>query len=250
MDTLVAILLSLLFLAIGIAAVWIAKAKFDIQNNAAFVALIIMPAILYAVFSGQLQEVTTGEFAIKFQRAARQSVTGRKIAVNAHVKAALAKNEKSEEEFQKTIEILGGQNIEILTFQWGKSYDAGVASENIKSLRSRSACKHVIIWDGDQKFGAYMPFQEIFFLALEGPKALQPFLSLITAGKQGALKELQQYRGVVTETISADATNIGALKRMNQLGVQAIVVVDDDNTTLGVVEREAVVSELLLGTAK
>ena len=67
---------------------------------------------------------------------------------------------------------------------------------------------------------------------------------------EGSIQELQRYPGVVTRTISTKATSIDALREMTAQNLEALVVIDENRNLKGVVEREQILSKLLLAMAR
>jgi CBS domain-containing protein len=67
---------------------------------------------------------------------------------------------------------------------------------------------------------------------------------------EGNIGELRRYPGIVTRTISTKTTNFEALQKMTAQNIEALVVIDEDGKLKGVVEREQILSKLLLGMAK
>ncbi len=67
---------------------------------------------------------------------------------------------------------------------------------------------------------------------------------------EGNVQELQRYPGVVTSTISIETSNVDALQEMSANNLEALIVIDKDRRLRGVVEREQLISKMLIGIAK
>lgn len=95
------------------------------------------------------------------------------------------------------------------------------------------------------------------FVAYMASWALKGLLGLQKLGEefvhmvnQGNIRDLVRYPGVVTETISTDSTNEDALREMMRQNLEALVVIDKDRRPKGVVEREQVLSRMMLALTK
>ncbi len=73
------------------------------------------------------------------------------------------------------------------------------------------------------------------------------FINIINGGK---LLELLDFPGVLTLSINYQATYMDALKAMSDHNLETILVTGKDNAVIGVVEREQVLSKLVLAMAK
>ena len=70
-----AIIIALIFLLLGILAVWLAKQFLDIEGDAIFVTILLVPTLVYLIVSGRLTELKTpGGLEAKFAGIADQSV--------------------------------------------------------------------------------------------------------------------------------------------------------------------------------
>jgi CBS-domain-containing membrane protein len=55
-----------------------------------------------------------------------------------------------------------------------------------------------------------------------------------------------QYPGILKNVIKSDATNVEALGAMDQYALDALAVVDEDRQLKGIIEREQLMSRLIL----
>jgi len=113
----------------------------------------------------------------------------------------------------------------------------------MEALSQYRTFKFVVILDHENKFVAYIPSGTM--LQILRMEALgDEFVRIINDGNIG---ELRRYPGVVTRTISTDSTNVDALREMTAQNLEALVVIDKDRNLKGVVEREQLISKMLLG---
>jgi hypothetical protein len=78
---------------------------------------------------------------------------------------------------------------------------------------------------------------------LERPGLAEEFVRTLNSGRT---KSLRTYPGIVTEAITTSHTNAHALREMDRLNLEALVVVNDAKRVAGIVERDQVLSKMLL----
>jgi CBS domain-containing protein len=106
--------------------------------------------------------------------------------------------------------------------------------------------KLVVFLDSQERFVAYMPswaFKNLNTL----PELGDEFLGIINNGR---INDLYNYMEVEKETIFTKSTNIEALQLMTKVNLEALVVIDEDRKLKGVIEREQVISKLILTLVK
>ena len=72
------------------------------------------------------------------------------------------------------------------------------------------------------------------------------FIHLINEGQR---ENLLRFPGVIKETISIQTTNAEALREMTKQNLEALVVIDEQGQLKGVVEREQILSKMMLALA-
>jgi CBS domain-containing protein len=70
--------------------------------------------------------------------------------------------------------------------------------------------------------------------------------NFLDAVEQENKAQVFRYPGMLKSVIPADTTNSQALDAMSRYGLGALAVVDDDRRVKGVVEREQLMSKLIL----
>ena len=68
--------------------------------------------------------------------------------------------------------------------------------------------------------------------------------------RNAELEELNQFPGIITETVSPNASNIEALEILQKGDYDALLVVDDNRNLRGVVQRDKIIGNMLLSMAK
>jgi len=64
------------------------------------------------------------------------------------------------------------------------------------------------------------------------------------------IEELASLPGIIDQTLPENASNIGALRRMADNRVEALVVVDGSHKPIGMVERDQLVPKLLVSLSQ
>jgi len=106
--------------------------------------------------------------------------------------------------------------------------------------------KFVIFLDRDDKFVAYMPTWALKYL-LQVPDLAWEFLNAVN---QGQTAQVLRYPGVGKKTISTKSSNADALREMLEQNIEALVVIDEQRKLCGVVEREQVLSRMMLSLVR
>jgi len=65
----------------------------------------------------------------------------------------------------------------------------------------------------------------------------------------GSARNLSLYPGIISDAITVAHTNAHALREMDRLNLEALVVVNAERRVAGIVERDQVLSKMLLALA-
>src|SRR5262249_41351858 len=125
-------------------------------------------------------------------------------------------------------------------------YDSWAISQYSAALSQFRSFHTVVFVDKDKHFVACM-----------GARAFRDTLSVQTLADEllrsvndDDRKTLRRFPGVVTKTISPDYTAAEALREMQNLNLGSLLVTDQDKKVLGMVEREDLLSRILLSLLK
>lgn len=244
----IAVLVSILFLALGFLAIWITNAVMDIEGDAVFVSLLLIPILVYVIFSGRLKEIRApGGLEAKFVDVAEKLVEPTAEPIEASTEEMQIVEKEGLRELQRSLAHIDESKPITLTLTLGRRgyYDRGALLQYIKTLSQFRNFKFVIILDQENRFVAYLPHWMMKQI-LEIDSLGYDFVQAINDGR---LQDLRHYPGVVTKTVSTKATNIEAIREMTAQNLEALVVIDEDRRLRGVVEREQVLSKLILALA-
>lgn len=247
----IAVLASLLFLALGLLIVWITKAVLNTTQDAVFISLLLVPVLVYMILSGRLQELSgPGGLAAKFANVADKPVEVAFETIDGSVQPEESEilEKANLSELEKTLPRIDESRPLVLTMRLGLNgyYQRYALLQYVKALSQYRNFRFVVILDKDGRFVAYLPIWTIRQI-LEMPVLGDEFIQEINAGRD---KNLARYPGVAIKTISTKATNVEALREMTTQSLEALVVIDEDRKLRGVVEREQVLSKLMLAIAK
>jgi predicted transcriptional regulator len=105
--------------------------------------------------------------------------------------------------------------------------------------------KLAVFLDSNKRVVAYM---EAWILKelVEQSELADEFIELVNSGQ---IERVIGYPGIAKKTISTTSTNIDTSCEMQEQNLEALVVVDEQRTLRGVVERERVVTSMMLSPA-
>jgi CBS domain-containing protein len=240
--------ISLLFLILGLAVIWIAKSIINIEGNAVYVSLLFIPVLVYVVISGRLKELKgPGGLEARFSEAAAQAIKPVSETIEPSVaemqivaKEGLRALQRKKPDIDETRPI-------VMTMVLGKGpyYDWHAVTQYMNFLAQYRNFKFVVFLDDKERFVAYMA-SWAFRGLLSLPELADEFINVINEGR---LQDLYRYPGVEKETISTKSSNVEALRQMTTHNLEALVVIDEDRRLKGVVEREQVISKIMLTLA-
>jgi CBS domain-containing protein len=239
------ILVTLSLVVAGLAVLWFAKSVAGLEGEAILVALLVIPLVVYAVASGRLEELRGGGIEARFARVATATVTpdSRQLPVE----AIYGVEKASPRQLPAVLDRLADETAPIgLTIVLGKDrYTRDALRKYLVALGQLPKFKFVVFVDPEGRFEAYMPHWLLGRL-LEGPRSS----AFVTALNEGLIGTIRRYPGVVRHAITTKHTNEHALREMERQGLEAIVVLDEERRVVGVVEREDVLSTMLLALSE
>ncbi len=126
------------------------------------------------------------------------------------------------------------------------SYKKEVLEKYIDRLSRYQTFKFMVFVDQRDRLFAFMPPLAVLQI-LKGGQADQ-FIQLV---KNGNVAELSgEFPSLITRKISVEENILDALKVMTEEYLDAIPLVDKQGKVIGLVEREQVLSKLILALAK
>jgi hypothetical protein len=240
-----AVALSVLFLVVGLGVLWLAKEVLDLGGDAVLISLLLLPALLYLALSGRLTEITgPGGVGAKFREVGAKPAPASWQKLTQEDVQMVAKGGLDElRRLMPTLE-LDDRPI-ILTFTIGAEhrYDLQMVRDYIEVLAALRRFLVVVFLDPEGRLLGYMPAGRFVALMRSQEAGFQLIEDLST---RNASRQLGTIPGVSTETLPVGSTNSDALQMMTRRGLDVLALVDDAGLFKGIVERERVISDILL----
>jgi len=229
------------FLLLGLGVVWFARRMVGLNDGALLSVLVIVPALLYVVLRGDLAELRgPGGWGATF-RATKATVSfGAQRLDILDDPQLLAKSGTAD--LERRVQALDRDQPVLMTVTLGEHYTVRAMSTYLEKLAHLPRFKLVAFLDGDGRFiGCASPAGLLSLMQESGLGS--NFLSAIESGNKA---QVFRYPGMLKSVIPAHATNSQALDAMSRYGLGALAVIDDDRRVQGVVEREQLMSKLIL----
>jgi hypothetical protein len=249
---LLSILLSILFLALGFLAIWLTKNVLKIEQAVVLACVAIIPILVYLIFSGRLSKVSfPGGPSIKLFEALQRPLSSQDKFNMKQVEAEAADViEKKAVEFlvTRSLDEYARYIVLTVTLERPLPYDTPAIVKYLRVLSQYRNCKFLVILDQSNKVFAYTSIWKILLILEKEVKIRRDdFAEHINKGlKQGLVHRYN----LIDQWVSVSDKKMAALEKMTHLKTDALMVVDEHNVLIGVVEREQILSELLLDIAQ
>jgi len=234
------------FLLLGLGVVWFAKAVADVTSSAILSVLVIMPALLYVILRGNLRELRgPAGWAATFKVtndtvsfALAQKLDGVTLA-QIVPKGNLA-------DLHKLTRRLDRYKPVLMTISLSEHYDVQAMLTYLGTLIDFPKFRIVIFLNSSGQFVGCAGSSNFYSLVQKRALANE----FLAAVGQGSEDELFQYPGILKYHIHEDETNAEALRIMNEHGLGVLAVVDKEGHAKGIIEREQLMSKLILSLIK
>jgi CBS domain-containing protein len=232
------------FLLLGLGVVWFARAVADVTDGAVLATFVIVPALLYVVLRGDLAELKgPGGWAATFVRVATAKVTAAGEQVNYEDVQIIEKETMGG--LTDRINSLDLAEPVLLTMTLGNSYSVADIQGYLTTLSQFPRFRLIALLNSSGAFAGCMSPRELAGLMRSAPLS-QGFLAAVAQDDERAVF---RYPGLLRKVVPSHATNVEALAAMTASNLDAIAIVSDDRRLRGVVEREQLVSKLVLALA-
>jgi hypothetical protein len=236
------------FLLLGLGVVWFARKVADVHDGAVLASFVVVPALLYVVLRGDLAELRgPGGWQATFVRVARSQVSAAGEKLDVYEDVQVIEKETMAGLSNRVVALAADQPV-LMTMTLGRLYTDADVRGYLGTLGQFPRFRLVaLLKEGGRFVGCISPAE---LAGLMRTAALSVgFLNAIAGGNEA---EVFRYPGVLRKVLPATATNADALSSMTVHNLGAIAVVDEERRLRGVVEREQLMSRLLLsltGTA-
>jgi hypothetical protein len=223
-------------LVLSVGVVWFTRKVVGVQDGAVLVSLVIVSAVVYLVLRGDLAELRgPGGWAATFVQVAQAevSLTGDVLIKIQDVDVRELKSAALE---RKTDEpVLMGMPL-------GQRYASAEVSEKLEFLSRSPRFRLVALVNGQGVFQGCISPSELEGL-MQDEALSEGFLNAVAAANT---KAVFRYPGTLQRVMVKDESSAEALSLMASHNIDAVAVVDDAHQVLGIVEREQLVSRLIL----
>ena len=242
---------AVVFLLLGIGVITAATRLMGVNTegsgDALFVALLILPILVYALASGRLSELRgPGGVGATFREATEASVQPRAIAadtgtVNPEPVEVITKG--GVESLEARLHQIKPGGPTVLTMIVGAGYYVrGAVLQYLDRLSQFSGFELVAFINDEQALVASMPARDLRELLLAAG-AGEDFIAMVN---QGDFERLRRYPGVRDDAVTTRASDAAALRAMTGSDLASILVVDEQRRLVGVVDRDRIVSHMML----
>lgn len=239
-----------LFVLFAICIVWLAKQQFKIEQESILLSLIFLPALVYLIVAEKIQELKgPGGFEAKIAATGSQSISP-KISepIDPSIDEMMMVQKDATLVLDKIREKLSSSQPQLVSLEMilgDQRYDRYALDEYIKLLAQFSGFKFVIFLDANKKFVAYMQSWSCGNI-MSNNQTAEIFLDGV---RRGDLNVLRQFSSWQEKTVTSKTTHVEALQEMVERNQEALIVVDNDRNVKGVIERDYILSKMMLDIA-
>jgi CBS domain-containing protein len=235
------IAISLLFLVAGVAAVWFVQTVLDVEGDAILVALLVVPLVLYLTLSGSVREFGAGSLSVKLNEVSREPVVD-----SANAEHVVADPGPTFDPANPVGVKTNANQAQVLALTLGRQYEPDNVLAWLRNLADAAEVPLLIVRGDQGQVLAYMTYRSALDLLRRPDRAAQ-FTNLVEGGDPDVFDGGGGFSALRTETLSEKSTNAEALAAMEEAGFDTLVVVDRKGRFKGIVERDRVLSRMMLG---
>jgi hypothetical protein len=243
--SLAGVLVSLMLLGVGITGAWLVKNWLGTHGEVAFVAVLLTPVLIYFVATGQLASLKgPADLELRFAQVAKSNVRAASEALTVSSDQMLLVAKGNQGELRRLRAELPDDRPIVMTMVLGAQgrYVRQDVMRYLSVLLTYRNFKFIALAAEDGTFVGYMSPWALKNL-MEAENLGEEFLEAINAARR---QRLIEYPGVITRTVSTQATNARALREMMERRLEALIVLDEAQRIAGVVERDQLMAVCLL----
>lgn len=244
-----AIVVAVLFLVLGVVVLWVVKSLLNIEGEITYVALLFVPVLVYAIYAGKLESLKTpGGLEAKFVKVAQEEVNPASEKIALSVEDIHVVEKGGIRVLDTKVKNLNRAQPIIMVIQLGKHnyYTRDAVQAYLDTLLQFPNFNFVVFVDEEKSFVAYMSVWAFANLIRQEQLGFE-FIDVVNQGDKDALF---RYPGIIGETIHTQSTNVDALREMTRQNLEALVVIDENGKLKGIVEREQILSRMMLALAQ
>jgi len=241
--------ITFMIISIGVYAV---LKGMEIQGNVAYATIIILPVLVYAILTDKISSFKAGNIEATFKELANTRISTGEDSIEELSQDNLKIIDKNStsilpERVMHLKKKTDGKKI-ILTLKMGLTgyYTREGVARYIKDLFMFTQFRFIVLLDSDHKVVAFISKEKLTTL-LGNENLGNEFIRMVN---EGSIDELNIFPGIVLNTLEATARNIDALKHMDEYKLNELIVVDDEGKLRGIIEREDILSKLMIALAE
>ena len=244
----------------------------EVTGDLPFVLIVFLPMVIFLILSGKITNLTAGPtgLALTVSLSKLPPVTdtliGRGFVVAGTPSAELAdcaepeeytnqiSQKAVEEPAELSLETVSGAPVYLKLVMGECPYTMHQVADSLAKNTYNDDFRFIVLVDRQDRFVLMdsLTATELFscavFKYVGGPCLSWSYPALIDAINDDSFA-IQEFPGIVFDTVSADATNIAALKDMQQRGLDALVVTDREGYIKGVLSQEQILSTMMIELA-
>ena len=241
---------AIVFLVIGVIVLCALKSilglDFKGKGEALSIALLLLPMLVFLIFSGRIKEFKAGDISAKFADVSQQPVNVDPEQIAAEGEEVQEVSKRNLSELNTRIRELDPTKPVFMSLTLGGSYDLDALDYYFHRLSESRNFKFVIFLNRDKSFTAYAPAR-IFWEWVRDRERSEECIRLI---KEGNIDRLRMIPGFITKVLSTTSSNVEALQEMNERRLDDLVVLDAGSKEMKVVNRQQILSKMMLAIAK
>ena len=236
-------------LGLGVLLTWLVVKYMGIHGGAVAVTCLLLPALIALAFAGQLSEISAGGITAKFREAGKQPV--KRLMVKADAIASVGKG-APRQLGQWINEHADDRELPvILTVRLGEPYVGPIFRDYVVQLsESFPRFNFIVVLDRSGAHICRISSQLVIAWAArhgdqfqENPQRIEQFLYHISEADTGALLRTP---GVRRETVTKSTKLTDALKIMNGIETDVLLVLNEQRHPCGIIELVTALSEILV----
>jgi hypothetical protein len=218
----------------------------EMETDTVLVALLLAPLVAYAALSLDISEIGFAGFKAKFGKAASEKIDHNfgKIGPSFQDLAEVGqRGVLALEEMLENYHLSEAKPIVMILKAGVGGYPRQETLGFIEKLSRYRSFQFVVIVDRDDRVKGYMPSWAARRV-LGNQNTGDDFLKIVNDMERH--HELSHFPYIQTATLQVNDTNAKALREMTRQNLDAFIVVDEEEQLMGVVERDKVLSKMMM----
>lgn len=241
------------FISILAVLVYMRSRKKAIEIKTPDIIVAILPVFIFLLISGKLSKFELSESGLKIEtainEAAKSQISGLEMSVDLEKLPARSLSTDPKSMVEDIPELIN-KKTEALSFKLGfDGYNGKAIYWFLSELTEKPYLKHLIFLDNEGKFFGISPASSFIKLYPDSGRSYEQLASWLINNNEEKIKAFVP--GIITheEALMSTTSRNAALSKMVELKVNELPVLDGKGNFVGMVERNAISSSLLLEIA-